>query len=152
MVGHSDMTAPTGRARMVGNPLTAMEYLDRLPSDADVDLLFDQGKGDGIPRTVDFDVVVRGHAGALPAGEDIGIDRQQLQAGPVQRGEQIGAAGALAAHHAHIQLVHPRRLGAFRADCIRTTRPAGNPRRPSRLRFNDHHQPTSGRALARRQR
>lgn len=65
MVGHSDMTAPTGRARMAGNPLTAMEYLDRPPCDADVDLLFDQGKGDGTPRTVDFGVVVRGHAGAL---------------------------------------------------------------------------------------
>ncbi len=31
MVGHSDMTRPTGRARMARNPLTAMEYLDRLP-------------------------------------------------------------------------------------------------------------------------
>jgi hypothetical protein len=30
MVGHSDMVAPTRAAHMARNPLTAMEYLDRL--------------------------------------------------------------------------------------------------------------------------
>lgn len=49
---------------MARNPLTAMEYLDCLACDANIDLLFDQGEGDGIPGAVDFDVVVRGHAGA----------------------------------------------------------------------------------------
>ena len=65
MVGHSDMTTPTRRARMARNPLTAMEYLDRLAGDANIDLLFDQGEGDGIPGAVDFDMVIGCHTGAL---------------------------------------------------------------------------------------
>ena len=59
------MTTPTRRARMARNPLTAMEYLDRLAGDANIDLLFDQGEGDGIPGAVDFNMIVRCHAGAL---------------------------------------------------------------------------------------
>ena len=59
------MAAPTWGAQMARNPLTTMEYLDRLAACANIDLLFDQGKGDGIPRAVDFDVIVRCHAGAL---------------------------------------------------------------------------------------
>ena len=90
---------------MARNPLTTMEYLDCLASYANIDLLFDQGEGDGIPGAVDFDVVIGCHAGTLPAGEDIGIGRQRLQIGSVQRCEQIGAAGTLAAHDAHVQLV-----------------------------------------------
>ena len=43
---------------MARNPLTTMEYLDRLSSYANIDLLFDQGEGDGIPGAVDFDVEI----------------------------------------------------------------------------------------------
>ena len=50
---------------MARNPLTAMEYLDRLAGYANVGLLFDQGEGDGIPGAVDFDMVIWGHTGAL---------------------------------------------------------------------------------------
>ena len=59
MVGHSDMTTPTGGTHMARNPLTTMEYLDCLASYANIDLLFDQGEGDGIPGAVDFDVIIR---------------------------------------------------------------------------------------------
>ena len=97
MVGHSDMVAPTRGAHMACNPLAAMEYLDRLARYANVDLLFDQGEGDGIPRAVDFDVVIRDHAGPLPTGKDIGLGRQRLQVGLVQGGQQIGPAGAIRA-------------------------------------------------------
>ena len=105
VVSHSDMIAPAGGAHMARNPLATMKYLDRLAACANIDLLFDQGEGHGIPRAVDLDMIVRCHAGALPAGEDIGFGRQGLQVGPVQRGEQIGAADAIATHHAHVQLV-----------------------------------------------
>ena len=50
---------------MARNPLAAMEYLDRLSCYANVDLLFDQREGDGIPGAVDFDVIVRRDAGTL---------------------------------------------------------------------------------------
>ena len=105
MIGHSHMVAPTGRTDMARNPLTTMEYFDCLASYANINLLFDQGERDGIPGAVDFDVVIGCHAGTLPAGEDIGIGRQRLQIGSVQRCEQIGTAGAIATHHAHVQLV-----------------------------------------------
>lgn len=59
------MVAPPWGAHMARNPLATMEYLYRLSRDADIDLLLDQGEGDGIPGTVDFDAIVRGHAGAL---------------------------------------------------------------------------------------
>ena len=59
------MAAPTGGARMARNPLTSMEYLDRLACYAHINLLLDQGEGDGIPRTLDFDMIVRCHAGPL---------------------------------------------------------------------------------------
>ena len=64
------MVAPTWDAQMARNPLTAMEYLDGLTADANIDLLFDQSEGDrvrppGIPRAVDFDMIIRCHAGAL---------------------------------------------------------------------------------------
>ena len=39
------------------------------------------------------------------AGEDIAIGRQRRQIGPVQPGKQIGAAGAMAAHQAHVHRV-----------------------------------------------
>ena len=60
------MIAPTGRTHMARNPLTTMEYLDCLAACANIDLLFDQGEGHGIPRAVDFNVIVGCHAGALP--------------------------------------------------------------------------------------
>ena len=39
------------------------------------------------------------------AGKDIGLGRQGLQVWSVQRGEQIGAARAIPAHEAHVQLI-----------------------------------------------
>ena len=105
MVGHSHMIAPPRGAHMTRNPLATMEYLDGPATDANIDLLFDQGEGHGIPGTVNFNMVVGGHAGALPTGEDIGVRRQELKAWTVQGGEQIGTAGAIPTHHAHIQLV-----------------------------------------------
>ena len=68
---------------MARNPLTTMEYLDRLAACANIDLLFDQGERDGIPRAVDFNMIVGCHAGVLPAGKDIRFGRQGLQVGPI---------------------------------------------------------------------
>ena len=65
MVSNGDMVAPTRGADMARNPLSAMEYLDRLTGYANINLLFDQREGDGIPGAVDFDMIVRCHAGAL---------------------------------------------------------------------------------------
>ena len=41
MVRHRDMAASARRAHVARNPLTAMEYLDRLAGDANVNFLFD---------------------------------------------------------------------------------------------------------------
>ena len=49
MVGHSHMIAPPRGAHMTRNPLASMTYLDGPAADANVDLLFDQGEGHGIP-------------------------------------------------------------------------------------------------------
>ena len=54
-----------GAAWVTGNPLPFMEYLDDGAADADIHLFADQAEGDGIPGTVDFDMIVRGNAGAL---------------------------------------------------------------------------------------
>ena len=81
--GHRKLT------RMAGNPLPFMEYLDNRAADADIHLFPDQAEWHGIPGTVDFDMIVRGDAGPLPAGELVGMGRQRLQSRPVERGEQI---------------------------------------------------------------
>ena len=49
----------------------------------------------------------RGHAEPKSnrAGEDIAIGRRRRQIGPVQPGKQIGPAGAMAAHQAHVHRV-----------------------------------------------
>ena len=65
MVGHSHMAAPTRGADMARNPLATMEYLNGLAACANINFLFDQSEGHRIPRAVDFDMIVRGHAGAL---------------------------------------------------------------------------------------
>ena len=94
-----------GAARMTGNSLPLMEDLDDGAADAGIDLLPDQPERHGIPRTVDLDVIVGRDAGALPAGECVGLRWQWLEVRPVDRGEEIGAAGAVAAHDPHVQLV-----------------------------------------------
>ena len=83
MVGHRHMVASPRGARMARNPLTTMEYLNDLDGDAHIDLLFDQREGDGIPGAVDFNVIVRCHAGALT----------QVQIGRRHRARAAGAAG-----------------------------------------------------------
>jgi len=104
------MVAPTVCTHMARNPLTTMEYLDCLAARANIDLLFDQGEWDGISGAVDLNVIVGRNTGALPpslylAGEDVGFGRQRLKVGPVRRGEQIGTAGTIATHQAHVQLI-----------------------------------------------
>ena len=65
MVGHRHMAAPPRGAYVARNPLTEMEYLDRLAADANIDFLFDQRERDGIPRAVDFNVIIWRNPGAL---------------------------------------------------------------------------------------
>ena len=52
---------------------------------------------------VDLDVVVGRDAAALPAGKDVGLVRQRSQLGPVDLGEEFGAAGAETAHLAGVE-------------------------------------------------
>jgi hypothetical protein len=79
MVGHSHMVAAAWGAHVARNPLTTVDYLNGLVADTNIDLLLDQREGHRIPRTVDFDMVVGCHAGALPSGEGIGFRRQWLK-------------------------------------------------------------------------
>ena len=46
MVGYGDMVALTRGADMAYNPLIAKKYFDRLPCDANINFLFDEGIGD----------------------------------------------------------------------------------------------------------
>ncbi len=103
--GHRHMAAPAGTARMAGDACPAMEDLDDGTADPDIDLLPDQPERHGIPRGVELDVIVGRDAGPLPAGERVGLRGQRLQVRPVEGRKQIGAAGIVAAHDAHVQLV-----------------------------------------------
>ena len=79
--------------------------LNARSADVDINLLPDRPERQGIPGAVDLDMIVGRNAGALPTGERVGLRRQRLQVRPVQRREEVGAAGAVAAHDAHVQLV-----------------------------------------------
>jgi hypothetical protein len=91
---------------MAGHALPFVEDLDDRAADADIHLLSDQSERHGVPGAVHLDVVIRRDAGAFPAGERVGHRRQRLQIRPVDRGEEIGPAGTVSAHDAHVQRVH----------------------------------------------
>ena len=94
VIGNRGMAAPVGRTGMARDPLTLVEDLDRLVSDAHIDEFTDQPIRGGIPMAVDLDVIVGRDAAALPASKDVGLVRQLSQLEPVDLGEQFGPAGA----------------------------------------------------------
>jgi len=52
-----------------------------------------------------FVVVIRRHAGATPFGVLIGLGRQRHQGGPIDRVEELAAAGAELAHQTDVEIV-----------------------------------------------
>ena len=75
VLGKCRVAAAVGRADMTGDALPLEEYLYRFVGDAHVDEFLDEAEGRGIPVTIDFDVVIRRDATALPDGERIGLVR-----------------------------------------------------------------------------
>jgi hypothetical protein len=96
--GNGDVSPPPGRLGVGGDPLALVEGFDRAVGDAHVDGLSDQAIGNRVEAALDLDMVVGRDAAALPGGEGVGLDRQNLQRRRVDLGEQLGPAGAVAAH------------------------------------------------------
>ena len=81
VVGDGGVAAPVGRTGVAGDPLTLVEDLDGLVSDADIDEFTDQAVRGGIPMAVDLDVIIGGDAATLPARKDVGLVGQRSQLG-----------------------------------------------------------------------
>jgi hypothetical protein len=98
--------APAAIAPKVsGNALAAMEHLDRVRGDAEVDLLADQGVRHRTEEALDLDVIVEADARQTPLGIDIFGGRQPTQQRTLDHLEQLAPADAEATHRA---LVHSR--------------------------------------------
>src|SRR6516225_545770 len=89
---------------MSGDTLAAVEHLDGVCGDADVDLLADQGVRHRIEEALDLDVVIKADAGQPPFAVDVFRNRQRLQRRTLDRFEQLAPADPEATHRA---LVHP---------------------------------------------
>ncbi len=70
---YSHVVASNGCAYVARNLLTAMKYLDPRAILAEVDLLFEQREGHGIPKAVDFDMIIGCDTGAFLPREHIGL-------------------------------------------------------------------------------
>ena len=81
VVGDGGVAAPVGRTGVAGDPLTLVEDLDGLVSDADIDEFTYQAVRGGIPMAVDLDVIIGGDAATLPARKDVGLVGQLSQLG-----------------------------------------------------------------------
>ena len=71
VIGNCRVAAPVGRTGMARDPLTLVENLDRLVSDAHIDEFTDEAIRGGIPMAVDLDVIVGRNAATLPARKDV---------------------------------------------------------------------------------
>src|SRR6476661_2453990 len=103
VIGDGGVATPVGGTGVAGNPLSLVEDLDGLVSDAYIDEFTDQAVRGGIPMAVDLDVIVGGDAATLPARKDVGLVRQRSQLETIDLGEQFGAAGAETAHLAGVE-------------------------------------------------
>ena len=81
VIGNCRVAAPVGRTGMARDPLTFVENLDRLVSDAHIDEFTDEAIRGGIPMAVDLDVIVGRNAATLPARKDVWLVRQFSQLG-----------------------------------------------------------------------
>lgn len=108
-LGHVGRVGGVAAAAMAadvgGDPLAAMEDLDGRGREARIDVLVDEGVGDGVVMPVQLDVIVDVDASVhLPLAVDEGLGRQGAERGPVQTGEQLVPARAVQAHGAGIQV------------------------------------------------
>ena len=103
MIGNRGVAAPVGRTGVAGDPLSLVEDLDGLVGDTDIDEFTDQAVRGGIPMAVDLDVIIWGDTATLPARKDVGLVPQFSQPGAINLGEQLGPAGAEAAHLAGVE-------------------------------------------------
>ena len=94
-----------GAAAMAGDPLAAMEDLDRGGGDPRLDLLADQLVRHAVVVLGDLDMVVEVDPAALPLGVFVGFGRQRLQRRPVELLEERPPAGAPAAHRPVVEIV-----------------------------------------------
>jgi hypothetical protein len=104
VLGIGAVTPAAVAAGMRGHAPAAVEHLDRVGADADVNLLADQAVRHRIEEAVDLDVIVGPHAGQPPLGIDVWHRRQLMQSRSLDRLEQLAPTDAKAAHRA---LVHP---------------------------------------------
>jgi hypothetical protein len=100
---------------MRGDPLPAMEELDRRHGQAGVDELVAEGMGDGVVVAVELDVVVDIHTGVVvPIADDEGLRGQRPEGGAIQALEELSAAGVVQAHRARVQAL--QQLGDARVE------------------------------------
>ena len=90
---------------MARNAGAAMEHLDGSLGGPHLDDLADQAGWHRVEVPLNFDVVIRRHAGAAPFGVLIGLGRQRHQGRTIDGVEELAAAGAELAHQAGIEFV-----------------------------------------------
>ena len=66
-------------AQVTGDALPAVEELDGALGVSGVELVPDEGVGDGVVVALEFDVIVDVHADLFPLGEDVGLGAQRPQ-------------------------------------------------------------------------
>ena len=98
----------TPRACVAGDARAAMEHLDGGLGGPHLDDLADQPGRHRVEVPLNFDVVIRRHAGAPPFGILIGLGWQRHQGGPIDGVEELTAAGTELAHQAGIEFVDQR--------------------------------------------
>ena len=119
VIGHGDVAALAERLGVAGDALALVESLDGAFGDAHIDEFADQSMRNRIPAPVDLDMIVGGHPAALPGGERVGLLRQRLESRDSHRGEKLGATGAVAAHHAGIEVADQLGDGRFSSDRLK---------------------------------
>ena len=93
-------------ALMQGDPLAAMEHLDRPAGRAQVDLLADQAVRHRIEEPVVLDVVVDADPGEPPFGELVVVARQRREGLALDGLEEVPAADAEAADDMVVDALH----------------------------------------------
>src|SRR3954454_2525143 len=115
VLGDGGRPVRAGAAPMAGDPLAAMEDLDRGGGDARLDLLADQLVRHAVVMLSDLDVVVEVDPAALPLGVFVGFRRQPLRRRPVELLEERPPAGTPAAHRPIVEIVEQGAIAALRS-------------------------------------
>src|SRR6266508_2908475 len=100
-----------------------VEELDGGGGQAGVDVLVQEGVGDGVVMAVDLDVVVDVDAGVdRPLAVDEGLGGERAQRRLVDALEELAAAGAVQAHGAGVEIRALRAARAKKVSCRRRAR------------------------------